>query len=636
MKNFFKLIIGLFMILSSFFASAQNRLAEDIQSHKNQGRIFEFQENILSTDLTVGKNLDSHFHDPKQVSFLRYNNKILESNDELISLEIPFNNSIIVVDLMNVTTSFLNYKVVSSDGSIQNSSTENRFYRGVIRGKNKSIVALSFYNDDVIGVISSDEGNINISRLKDTDTFIIFKENNLRHIKPFECKVDDEDSESFTGYDPDILLGNGIESDRSVSSCVEFYFETEYDMFQTLGSITAVENYVTGLYNVVGTIYLNEGITTTISEIKVWDIVNDPYSTTDIYQLLPQFQGQNPTFNGHFGQLLTFKHNDGRAPHGAPCGSSNNRLSVAGIEDPYLDFLTYTKSVTVSTHEFGHLFGSRHTHWCVWVGPGPSFLPNQPIDSCASDNNSACINPYVYALPPNGGTIMSYCDYYDFNLSQYVGYPLSNGFGLQPGNYIRNVVDTSSCLVDCCPGILFITDIITNSDIDHEEALIRIKANNIIEQNSEAVYHAGQEVLMIDGFEVTTNAEYRAYIEGCTGNFVKSVGSVTTSETANQPFSEDISLTDPDDPLLEKQLMIRPNPANNMITINMSDHSILENFNLKILGINGALMYQNQFQNQHVEQIQIDVSRFESGVYFIELINNFNESVYSGKIIKVD
>lgn len=105
-----------------------------------------------------------------------------------------------------------------------------------------------------------------------------------------------------------------------------------------------------------------------------------PYSASTTGNLLAQFQNTRAFFNGDLGQLLTFRNIGGGQAAGfnGLCNINiEDRLSVAMLYNSYSDVPTYSWSAYVVTHEFGHLFGSRHTHACVWNGD------NTAIDGCS-------------------------------------------------------------------------------------------------------------------------------------------------------------------------------------------------------------------------------------------------------------
>lgn len=211
--------------------------------------------------------------------------------------------------------------------------------------------------------------------------------------------------------------------------------EADYDIFQDKGSGTA--GWVTGLMNEVITLYANENISSVVSQIVVWDTPS-PYSSTSSSGMLSDFQNNLNGFNGDLGQLLSYQASGGIAAGFSGICNSNpdNSLSFSNVQSSYSTVPTYSWSVMVVTHEFGHLWGSRHTHACVWNGN------NTAIDGCSGQTEGSCGLP---GFPSQGGTIMSYCHL------QSVGINFNEGFGPQPGNVIRNSVANASCTAPCGP-----------------------------------------------------------------------------------------------------------------------------------------------------------------------------------------
>jgi hypothetical protein len=117
-------------------------------------------------------------------------------------------------------------------------------------------------------------------------------------------------------------------------------------------------------------------------------------------------------------------------------------MSYSGLFDSFAQVPIYSWSVNVVAHELGHLFGSKHTHACVWNGNGTM------IDDCGPRDGFFdgwwCRFTPRPPLPTNGGTIMSYCH----RLPE-VGINFAHGFGPQPGNVIRNRFNGASCLGTC-------------------------------------------------------------------------------------------------------------------------------------------------------------------------------------------
>ena len=82
-----------------------------------------------------------------------------------------------------------------------------------------------------------------------------------------------------------------------------------------------------------------------------------------------------------------------------------------------------------------------------------------------------------------------------------------------------------------------------------------------------------------------------------------------------------------DNSSIETHFQLYPNPFDAMLTLEDKSEE-LEVYKVKILDITGSSLYQNVFQNN----LEISMSTFQAGIYFIQ-ISNDNES-YVSKIIK--
>jgi hypothetical protein len=261
----------------------------------------------------------------------------------------------------------------------------------------------------------------------------------LKHRANFTRET--EDCGFYETVCSDVLLQNTRSSVDLSDKIVRFYFETTYDMFQRRGSVEAVEVFVASLYNKAAVLYQNEGITTALSEIFIWDVL-DLFADIDVSAgcatwsqnsllYLQRFQNLRMSFNGDLGHLLTHRSLCGGRAAGfnGLCNSDKTRsLAVAEMwerDDNPPNFCNMAHGIV---HEFGHLFGSPHTHACVWNGNRTA------LDGCAP-TEGVCPRPEV---PPFfEGTIMSYCPVINLNL----------GFGPQPGDTIRGRVNNAACLV---------------------------------------------------------------------------------------------------------------------------------------------------------------------------------------------
>ncbi len=243
------------------------------------------------------------------------------------------------------------------------------------------------------------------------------------------------------------------------------------------------------------------------------------------------------------------------------------------------------------------------------------------------------VSDVAFTPTPIPGSAKHYMgDYIGISARDGKVYPVWTDNRVDPNNNNAQIhlAYTSPFCLSCQPHLYLPTAV--NNTIDEQEAYYTIEAVNEISNNSDAVYLAGEEVLMGDGFSVHGNSQYRAYIDVCNGTFIKSAPYDPNQPIAQPKKKKPISYFEPKEEHIE--LSISPNPTSGIFTVVLDDESILETFDLKIYSMSGGLVYQNKFNGEGHNQFQVDISEFRTGVYFIELKNSINSSVYSGKIVK--
>src|SRR5215213_3558464 len=360
---------------------------------------------------------------------------LVRKNAPGLTLRLPtFAGTPVELELVQVNLFAPNFTVVTSESKGAPVTYEQGVhYWGMVKGIENSLAAISIFKDEVIGSFSSpQDGNFVLGKLAGGNPqrdHILYAEKDLTSTIPVSCDMPDDTS----AFSPEQANESSI---QGVTKCVKVFIEADFDLFQNKGSVDATVNYMTGVFNQSAALYNNEGIPISISQIFVWTTAS-PYNGGNSSTQLAQFQANRTSFNGDIARLVDLQNQGGiAAGFNGLCNSNRSQSECySGIFPFFENVPTYSWTVYVFTHEMGHLFGSRHTHACVWNGNGTA------IDGCgpAAGFSEGCSGP----IPGGGGTIMSYC-----HLNS-VGINFSLGFGPQPGNVIRNAFNNALCVGTC-------------------------------------------------------------------------------------------------------------------------------------------------------------------------------------------
>ncbi|HUH36125.1 MAG TPA: T9SS type A sorting domain-containing protein [Moheibacter sp.] len=426
----------LLFLLCSFTVFGQMRMVSQKVQHMNQMKQSFTDVQLFSKN--EHQKTNQYLRSATDVTVLSLNEaalqEILKDAPARITLSVPYLDKTIPVQLFKNEVMTDSFVATNESGQVIDYQP-GKYYRGVVQGDYNSLVAISFFEDDIIGVISTmEDGNIVLGKSVNYGDYVTYSENNLLGTDPFECATNDlkENYDVLDQISFDPLSNHATNTDN----CVRIYYEISYNVFKNRGhDLTNTLNWITGIQNNIGTLYSNDDIQTSISQIMVWTYA-DPY-TGNYESNLFKFQSTVKDFNGDLAHFVNTPSTTSVAFLDSLC--TDYKYAYSGVSMNYAEVPTYSWTIMAMAHEMGHALGSPHTHACAWNGN------NTAIDGCGQQAGygEGCTGP----IPSGGGTIMSYC-----HLTS-VGINMAAGFGAQPAQLIRNTVNSKDCLGSDCVSV---------------------------------------------------------------------------------------------------------------------------------------------------------------------------------------
>lgn len=430
------------------------------------------------------------------------------------------------------------------------------YYYGVVKNVSNTIVAISFFEHDIIGVIGTDNGNYVIGHSNAHDfyshEYIVYNDQNLLIPNTSNCATDD-----------DMIMNpvhqqNIVSTENITTKCVKVYIECDYQCYLDHGSSTTLTtNYATGIFNLTKALYLNDSISTGISQVVVWT-ATDPYiSATTTSDALTYFgNAVSGGFNGDLAHLFSTRSlGGGVAWVDVLCYTPSNQTAVsASLGSSITPLPTYSWNANVVTHEMGHNLGSRHTHSCVWNGN------NTRIDNCgghAGYPSGSCAD--VTPDPPGGGTMMSYCHLVS------VGINFNLGFGPQPGTLIRYNVNNAPCLTPCitCSSNISITGTFSTA-LTESNTWIKSSGQTTILNTATVKLDANPTAGYIL-LQPSSNTDFFLALPTVNGSFVAQALDGCAGSTPARLSAH--SIAEEDEEADSGSVLLYPNPANDQLTI---------------------------------------------------------------------
>lgn len=252
----------------------------------------------------------------------------------------------------------------------------------------------------------------------------------------FKCGVDGDNELSYTN--PSLVTGGRLKTNAELGAMsaalpssaapitpdatqlnatrvvFDIALDCDYEIYANKFSsdLTAATNYVLTVLATSSLIYERDlEYTLHISYLNLWTTSSDPYNQATTSLELPEFQNYwNANRTGISRSLVHMISGralgGGIAYIGVACNSTSG-YGLSAIDAAYsYPNNTSTWDVEVISHEMGHNFGSYHTHSCQWASLG--LVPAKTtLDSCQASEGGCAT--YANHVPPDKGTIMSYC-----------------------------------------------------------------------------------------------------------------------------------------------------------------------------------------------------------------------------------
>ena len=160
-----RIALILMMMVSAFATFAQNlnnelRPADIVQNSKNTGQ--EFNEVALFAPAETQRNLNGELYKNEYVSLkldIEQLQKVKAEKSNTLTLRLPsIKNQQLEVELVKVNLFADGFRIRESESNASVQVDHGEHYRGVIKGQPGSIVAISVFENEVMGILSPTSG----------------------------------------------------------------------------------------------------------------------------------------------------------------------------------------------------------------------------------------------------------------------------------------------------------------------------------------------------------------------------------------------------------------------------------------------------------------------------------------------
>ncbi len=364
---------------------------------------------------------------PTNSGFIKINVSVLldavSRKNEIFTIEnFPLGNTrvTLAVDQFDVLTKNSRLVLGTNKGDIPTTAPTYVLLHGSVIGDANSHVYIAVFKTYAIGYVETNIGNLGQSSRyliqptsmtkEQSSTMIVYKQDDVTRAAPLDhkwnCGTDELPANGPLMQKMFEEMAKPVPQANPQTRMVHLLniaIDCDHEFYTTVGSdATRAQEYAIAVLGAQSDIYLRDlwcGVNA--GYLRVW-INDDPYPGDGTGELLGQIVDYwNTTMlnTQRAAMMLYSSHGGGGLAYvGTLCSPNDGGLGygVCGLNTGVVFPADgYIWDVDVSSHEFGHICGSSHTHNCGW---------NPAVDSCVGAEGTCYANP-----KPVRGTIMSYC-----------------------------------------------------------------------------------------------------------------------------------------------------------------------------------------------------------------------------------
>ncbi len=364
---------------------------------------------------------------PSSAGFIKINLSVMleaaSRKNEIFTIEnFPLGQSrvTLAVDQFDVLNKSSRLVLGTTHGDVVTTAPTYVLLHGSVVGDANSHVYIAVFKTYAIGYIETSKGASGESSRyliqptgitkEQLSTMIVYKENELQRLAPLDhqwtCGTDELPANGARMQKMFDEMAKPVPEANPQTRMVHLLniaIDCDHEFYQTLGSdAVRAQEYAIAVLGAQSDIYLRDlwcGVNA--GYLRVW-VNDDPYPGDGTGELLGQIVDYwNTTMinTQRAAMMLYSSHGGGGLAYvGTLCSPNDGGLGygVCGLNTGVVFPADgYIWDVDVSSHEFGHICGSSHTHNCGW---------NPAVDSCVGAEGTCYANP-----KPVRGTIMSYC-----------------------------------------------------------------------------------------------------------------------------------------------------------------------------------------------------------------------------------